>query len=428
MNPQQKVSHYIASRQLFAPTDKLLVALSGGADSVALLRLLLSLGYDCRAAHCNFQLRGDESDQDEAFVRALCEELHVPLQVRSFGTLEEASRRKVSIEMAARELRYAWFEELRQGHGLHWIAVAHHRDDSVETLLLNLIRGTGIHGLTGIRPRNGKVVRPLLCLNRAEIEEYLSWLGQPYMTDSTNLKDDYLRNKIRLDLLPLMQRIHPAVKESLQRTTEHLHDAELLYNRGIAEALERVRVGRHISIAALQQEASPGAVLFEVLHPLGFHAAQLDRILASLHGQSGKQFRSATHRVVKDRELLLIESVDERTADTPPFTLRTTTLPMSETFQIPRSSSVACLDADTLQLPLTLRRLQQGDRFVPLGMKGQKLVSDYLTDRKYSLPDKAAQWVLCSGEQIVWLVGERIDHRFRLTDSTRSIYQVELLP
>ena len=216
---QNRVAQYIEKEKLFCLNDKVLVTLSGGADSVALLRLLLSMGYTCEAAHCNFHLRDKESDRDEAFVRRLCHESGVLLHIEHFDTIQYAAKKHISIEMAARELRYEWFETLRKQREASVIATAHHKDDSVETVLLNLIRGTGINGLLGIRPRNGNIVRPLLCLSREEIIAYLQYIDQDYVTDSTNLLDEYTRNKIRLNLLPLMKEINPSVKESIIRTT-----------------------------------------------------------------------------------------------------------------------------------------------------------------------------------------------------------------
>lgn len=307
----QKVVQYIERHKLFSLDDKILVALSGGADSVALLRLLLSLGYTCEAAHCNFHLRGAESDRDEHFVRQLCLEHRVTLHTVHFNTEQEAKERHISIEMAARELRYAWFEKTREACSAAVIAVAHHQDDSVETLLLNLIRGTGINGLRGIRPRNGHIVRPLLCLDRKEIVGYLESIGQAYVTDSTNLQDEYTRNKIRLNLLPMMQEINPSVKESILKTAEHLDDAASIYNIGIEEAKLRVKTPEGISIGALRQEAAPETVLFEILHPLGFNAAQVRDICRTLDGQPGKVFATPGWRVIKDRGSLLIEPVQE---------------------------------------------------------------------------------------------------------------------
>ena len=383
---EKEVAHYIQQKSLLSQQAKVLVALSGGADSVALLRVLLALGYRCEAAHCNFLLRGEESDRDEAFVRDLCDELHVPLHVVRFDTFKEAQRKHISIEMAAREL--------------------------------NLLRGTGIAGLQGIRAKNGYVVRPLLCVDRQEIEEYLKCIGQDYVTDSTNLEDEYLRNKIRLNLLPMMQGIVPNAKESVLKTAGHLSKAYDVYCHAMGEAVRRIcRDGRTISIPLLLKEPSPKAVLFEILHPLGFNAAQVGDIYRSLDGQPGKFFLASGWRVIKDRESLLLEHVTEGL----PPSLDMEEREYTPDFVIPRTSDIACLDADRLSLPLALRRWEHGDVFVPFGMTGKKKVSDYLTDRKFSLSQKERLWVLCSGNDIVWLVGERLDNRFRITSSTRRI-------
>lgn len=416
------VKQFIERNALFAPDERVLVALSGGADSVALLRLLCALGYDCRAAHCNFHLRGTESDRDEAFVRRMCREQGVTLYVTHFDTQEEARRRKVSIEMAARDLRYAWFEEVRKECGAAVIAVAHHSDDSVETLLLNLIRGTGLNGLRGIRPKNGRVVRPLLCMNRQEILTCLKEMGQTYVTDSTNLQNLYTRNKIRLDLLPLMQTINPSVKENLLKMTAHLEGVAHIYQQAVDEARRRVMTAEGISIEALEQECEPETVLYECLSPLGFRAAQVSEMYQSLKGQSGKEFVGRGWRAVKDRRMLLLAPIEEMEEPRLQWEERR----LTSDFVIPRDKQVACLDADKLKAPLTLRRWRDGDTFVPFGMKGRKRVSDYLTDRKFSLLQKERQWVLCCGEEICWLVGERLDNRFRIDEGTKSVRIVTL--
>lgn len=416
------VKQFIERNALFAPDERVLVALSGGADSVALLRLLCALGYDCRAAHCNFHLRGTESDRDEAFVRRMCREQGVTLYVTHFDTQEEARRRKVSIEMAARDLRYAWFEEVRKECGAAVIAVAHHSDDSVETLLLNLIRGTGLNGLRGIRPKNGRVVRPLLCMNRQEILTCLKEMGQTYVTDSTNLQNLYTRNKIRLDLLPLMQTINPSVKENLLKMTAHLEGVAHIYQKAIDESRRRVMTAEGISIEALEQECEPETVLYECLSPLGFRAAQVSEMYQSLKGQSGKEFVGRGWRAVKDRRMLLLAPIEEMEEPRLQWEERR----LTSDFVIPRDKQVACLDADKLKAPLTLRRWRDGDTFVPFGMKGRKRVSDYLTDRKFSLLQKEHQWVLCCGEEICWLVGERLDNRFRIDEGTKSVRIVTL--
>ncbi|MEG1562476.1 MAG: tRNA lysidine(34) synthetase TilS [Bacteroides sp.] len=419
---EHRIAQYIHQEKLFNAEDKILVALSGGADSVALLRLLLSMGYTCEAAHCNFHLRGEESDRDETFVRELCQQLGIYLHITHFQTEAYAAAHHLSIEMAARELRYAWFARTKESSGAAVIAVAHHQDDSVETLLLNLIRGTGINGLLGIGARNGDVVRPLLCINRQEITDYLQSIGQAYVTDSTNLQDEYTRNKIRLNLLPLMQEINPSVKESILDTARHLSQAACIYHHGIEEGKKRVLTTKGICIAALQNEPSPAALLFEIVHPLGFNSAQSKDLLASLEGQSGKQFQSKAWRIIKDREWLLIEKQKKETDESlPPFKLVKEVMAYTPHFIIPREKDVACFDAGKLNGTLSLRKWQAGDTFVPFGMKGSKRVSDYLTDRKFSLAQKEHQWVLCCNTQIAWLVGERTDNRFRVDEETKSV-------
>lgn len=425
---KNRVSQYIEKEKLLKPADNVLVALSGGADSVALLRLLLALGYTCEAAHCNFHLRAEESDRDEAFVRNLCRELNVPLHVKHFDTTSYADQQKVSIEMAARELRYQWFAELKKKIEANVIAVAHHQDDSVETMLLNLIRGTGINGLLGIRPKNGDIVRPLLCITRQELTDYLQHIGQAYVTDSTNLQDEYTRNKIRLNLIPLMQEINPSVKRSLNDTAAHLNEVQKIYGQALAESEKRVRTPEGVLINELLQEVSPQAVLFHILYPLGFNGSQIKDIAEALNGQPGKVFIStAGWRAVKDRELLYINKVEKEANTLPPFTLDIKEKEFTANFELSKDPAIAYLDAALIKQPLTIRKWQQGDSFTPLGMKGKKKVSDYLTDRKFSLLQKENQWVLCCGEDIVWLIGERINHHYRLQKDTKQVIMIRFL-
>ena len=384
------IQKYIEEKQLFTLHDKVLVALSGGADSVALLRVLLVLGYHCEAAHCNFHLRGEESDRDERFVNELCKGLGVALHVTHFDTVTYASRHHVSIEMAAREMRYDWFEQLRKERGGAVIAVAHHRDDSVETFLLNLIRGAGINGLKGISPHNGCIVRPLM-----------------------------------------LRELNPSVSESIAETSRRLTDVSLIYNKEIEAGKERVmEKSGHILISRLMEESAPAALLFEILHPLGFNSVQAGDVFRSLSAQSGKRFVSAGWEVLRDRTELIIrrrkladEEVEE---NVPPFRLAMETQEIMPDFVIPKNKDTACLDADKVVLPLTVRKWRQGDKFVPFGMKGKK-ISDYLTDRKFSLFQKENQYVVCSAGQIVWLVGERSDDRFRVTEDTKRVLIIQQL-
>ena len=416
---EKKIAQYIDNERLFPINARIIVALSGGADSVALLRILHTLGYDCEAAHCNFHLRGTESDRDEMFVRKLCKTMKTPLHTIDFATEQYAIEKKISIEMAARELRYQWFAEIKEKTKADVIAVAHHQDDSVETVLLNLIRGTGINGL-GIRPKNGDIVRPLLCISRKEITDYLQNAGHEYMTDSTNLQDEYTRNKIRLNLLPLMQEINPLVKEHIIDTSNYLNDVNRIYNKGIEEGKQRVIEKGNIRIVPLLKEPSPEALLFEILYPLGFNAAQTKNILTMLEGQTGKQFISKDGwRVVKNRELLLIDKKEKQ--ENPPFCLIKEEKEYTKDFIIPREKHIACFDTDKLIGEINLRKWQTGDIFIPFGMKGKKKVSDYLTDRKFSIIQKENQWVLCCGDKIIWIVGERTDNRFRIDEKTKKV-------
>ena len=418
---QQRVTKYIEKEHLFSLDAKVLIALSGGADSVALLCILHTAGYHCEAAHCNFHLRGEESDRDELFVRQLCKRTGIHLHTIDFNTTQYAKEKQISIEMAARELRYDWFEKTRKECQADVIAVAHHQDDSVETILLNLIRGTGITGLLGIRPRNGAIVRPLLCVNREDIIHYLESIGQDYVTDSTNLEDEYTRNKIRLNLLPLMQEINPSVKNSLIETSNHLNDVATIYNKVIDEAKTRIITPEGIRIDALLDEPAPDAFLFETLHPLGFNSAQIKDIANSLHGQSGKQFVSKEWRVIKDRNLLLLETIRPEDESTLPYQLIKEEREFTPDFRIPREKETACFDADKLNEEIHCRKWQAGDTFIPFGMTGKKKISDYLTDRKFSISQKERQWVLCCGERIAWLIGERTDNRFRIDETTKRV-------
>ncbi|WP_294544345.1 tRNA lysidine(34) synthetase TilS [uncultured Bacteroides sp.] len=418
---QQRITQYIEKEDLFSSDSKILVALSGGADSVALLCILHAAGYRCEAAHCNFHLRGEESNRDEQFVRQLCQRYGIRLHTIDFDTTRYAAEKRISIEMAARELRYNWFEEIRNQCQADVVAVAHHQDDSVETILLNLIRGTGITGLLGIRPRNGVIVRPLLCINREEIMRYLQSIGQDYVTDSTNLEDEYTRNKIRLNILPLMQTINPSVKNSLIETSNYLNDVATIYNKYTEEAKKRVVTAEGIRICKLVKEPAPETLLFEILHPLGFNSAQIKDIANSLHGQPGKQFSSKEWRVIKDRELLLLEKVQSENKEELPFQIIKEEKEYTPDFQIPREKEIACFDADKLNGEISYRKWQTGDTFIPFGMKGKKKVSDYLTDRKFSISQKERQWVLCCGERIAWLIGERTDNRFRIDETTQRI-------
>lgn len=419
MKFQERIFQYISKKKLFSPDDKVLVALSGGADSVALLRVLLELGFSCEAAHCNFRLRGKESDRDEAFVRELCQSQGVPLQVIHFETEAYAVEQRISIEMAARKLRYDWFEKMRQERNYRVIAVAHHRNDSAETFLLNLVRGTGIRGLKGMAPVNGAVVRPLLGVDREQILHYLTSLGQSYVTDSTNLQDEYVRNKIRLDIIPKFQEINPSFQNSLLETAERLAQVEAIYRRGIEEAMKRVLSDElRMDIAALLREVSPQAILYEWLYPLGFNASQLDDIFRGLEGECGRWYEVQEWRLLRDRDYLILSPA---VSSEKKYRLVVERFTVAEPFRVPADLRKAYLDADRVMEPLVLRKWQPGDRFMPYGMNRFKRVRDYLRDRKFTRFEKEEQQVVTAGDEIVWLVNERPDHRFRITEQSRNI-------
>lgn len=420
----KKVSQFIEEKHLFGFGDKVLVALSGGADSVALLRVLLRLGYACEAAHCNFHLRGEESMRDERFVRALAERLGVPLHVIHFDTNAYAVSHNVSVEMAARELRYDWFAKLRQECGAKVVAVAHHRDDSVETFLLNLVRGTGINGLQGIRPVNGDVVRPLLCVSRVEILDYLSSLGQDYVTDSTNLQDEFVRNKLRLNVIPILEIINPSVSDTIAETARRLADVAQVYQEAIQAAKQRVMPdGETIDIPALCREPGAQNLLFELLYPLGFNAAQVNDVFRALHGESGRMFYSREWVLLIDRNRLIRRPSGEVESQ-PELCLER--MEVNPPFSVPHNNKEAYVDAEKVQGELTLRKWQSGDKFIPFGMKGFKSVRNYLRDKKFSRFEKERQWVVCDGDRIVWLVNERLDNRFRVTSETRFVINLKL--
>lgn len=433
------VRAYIEKRQLLTDDAPVLVGFSGGADSVALLSILVQLGYSCIALHCNFHLRGDESARDEQFAEETARSLGVAFHKIDFDTAMYARERHLSIEMAARELRYHWFEEVRQRVGAQAIAVAHHRDDSVETVLLNLVRGTGIRGMGGIRPKNGYVVRPLLTISRTDILAWLEEQHLSYVTDSTNLSDAYTRNFIRLRVLPLLEELNPSVRAAITRTADHLAETEAIYLHVVEEARRQlVEEGGRISIARLMDYPSPATILYELMKPYGFTRQVVDDLFHSLTKESGKMFYSSDYRLLKDREYLLLSPV--RTDEIQeysfgsdgvfedlwrgPVELSFQKIVINNDFNIRKDKCIAYFDYDKLSFPLILRRWREGDWFIPFGMKGRKKLSDYFSDHKFSRIDKEQTWLLCSGQNVLWIVGERSDNRFRIDNTTKSVLVV----
>jgi len=433
-NLEQKVKKYISKESLLWEGCKVLVGVSGGADSVALLRILLSLGYDCHAVHCNFRLRADESERDRRFTEELCCNLDIGITVCEYDTTAYASGKGISIEMAARELRYRDFGLIMKEKAASAVCIAHHQDDSVETVLLNLTRGTGLKGLTGIKPRNGNIVRPLLCASRKEIEDYLKEIGQPYITDSTNLEAGFTRNKIRLKLLPLMREINPSADTAVLSTARHLQQAYRFYMASLEEICRKVISKKdsniEIDIDALRNAPSVEGFLFEILSPAGFNDACITDIAVSLDSQPGTRFLSESHMLLKDRDKLILTPLQEDENKTVTILAvngfsaqlsdrRRITVRIEEKgAPVSRDPDTATFDADMLPDTLTVRQWQKGDWFVPFGMKGRRLVSDFMTDRKMNLAEKHSQLVVTGGNDIIWVLGLRTDNRYRVTERT----------
>lgn len=433
-------------KKLLLPSDKsrsscLILALSGGPDSVALLRMILDEGYNVEAAHCNFHLRGAESDRDEAFCKNLCEKLGVKLHLVHFDTKEFAQLRGISIEMAARELRYRWFTQLAQDTGAEGVCIAHHSDDQVETILLNMLRGTGLKGLLGMKRKNGIFLRPLLGVSRNEILQYLDAIGQDYVTDSTNLEDDAQRNKLRLDVIPLLEKVTPAAKQNILRMADNLGDVAEVVKQSLEDARQRcamaTRSGKAYSLKMIRSYASPRLLLWSLVSDHGFNREQATEMLSSTEG--GRIWTSQqTVAVISNNTLFLYA----RTAwEAPLPTLRIpeeglysfhngnfrVTIAEAIPPQPSKERNIATLDADTATFPLTLRPALAGDRFVPFGMNGSKLVSDYLKDRKVEPLERHQQLVVTnSNGLIMWLVGRTVDERFKIAGSTKKVLTIEL--
>ena len=435
----QKVSTYIAKHALLAAGELHLVALSGGADSVALLCILHALNYHIEAIHCNFHLRGTESDRDEQFVKSLCEKFGIRLHLIHFDTNEYAKLHQVSIEMAARELRYKYFEQLRQDIGASSVCVAHHQNDSVETLLINLIRGAGIHGLTGIRPRNGSIIRPLLCVNRKEIENYLDSIGQDYVTDSTNLTADIVRNRLRLEVLPILNQINPGAIDNIRRTVQYLTEAERVYTEAVRGDIARyvshtAEGGEYVAKSNLNSLPSPECFLHEWLNPYGFNRSQIAQLLDCLDECNvGREFTSATHSLITTHDNIVLETKIEQIK---PLRIpeegryvytdgHSINIKETEDITISKAANCATIDASMVQFPLTLRHAQNGDRFNPFGMTGTKLLSDYLTDIHLSLHEKRRQLVVVDATgQIIWVVNRRTSNCCCITSNTSRVLSI----
>ena len=441
-----RFSKHINTHFSFLKDKKLLIAISSGIDSVVLTQLLHQLNFTISLAHCNFCLRGKDADQDEIFVKQLGKQLETPVFTKSFETEGTAKTEKLSIQMMARKLRYDWFDELVKEHKLDYIVTAHHADDNLETFLINTIRGTGLDGLTGIPEKNENIIRPLLPFSREQIEGYAKEKEITWREDSSNAETNYLRNKIRHDVIPTLKKLNPNLLTTFGQTIENLKGSRQIIDDSIEIISTRVVIPakagiQKINIKKLKKLNNPKAYLYELLKDYGF--TEWNDVADLLDVQSGKQVISKTHRLLKDRDFLLLTELHSKKIEEKEYKITD----KDEDFQIdnfkirltypkiqhnPESSGLNTqysihLDKDKLKFPLIVRKWKNGDYFYPLGMQGKKKLSKFFKDEKMSILDKEKIWLLCSENNIVWIIGKRLDERYKIKDTTTNILKTEIL-
>ncbi|MGE0636506.1 MAG: tRNA lysidine(34) synthetase TilS [Bacteroidia bacterium] len=435
----EEFKKFVIKNVLLKKEDKTLITVSGGRDSVVLCELFHKAKFPFAIAHCNFQLRGKEANDDEVFVKELTSKYKVDFFCKRFKTEKFATQNKLSIQEAARVLRYEWFEEIRSKNAFDLIATAHHKDDELETFFINLIRGTGIAGLHGILPKRGKIIRPLLFASRTEINSFVKKNKLQFREDRSNASDKYLRNKIRHKVLPLFEEMNPSFRNTLTEEIARLSEVEKIYNHFIDLNKKQVFNNNILSVSALKKVPFASILLYEILKKYDFNADVSAEVFSSLDSESGKQFFSPTYRLVKDRQRLIITK--RNTAKTKkvfsvsqkekkliePLKIELLKVKNSDDFIIPNDSRIACLDFEKLKFPLQIRKWKEGDFFFPLGMKKKKKLSDFFTDIKFSIPDKENTWLLCSDGDIVYVIGKRIDERYKVGKETKTIYLVRCI-
>lgn len=432
-------TNFVSENNLFSKADKVLLAVSGGKDSVLMAHLFKLAGYNFGIAHCNFALRGDESLRDKNFVSALAEELQVPFYFINFDTQTYAITHKVSIQMAARNLRYQFFEQVRQQHGYQKIAIAQHQNDAIETVLINLVRGTGIAGLHGISQNRGNIIRPLLSFTSDEIAQIVKQNNFTYVEDNSNASTKYMRNRIRLAVIPELKKLNPSLETTFKNNLNYFSQLEYFLNNEVQKTRNLLFVYHQntISVSINQLKALQPLIIFELLKPFGFNRTTITDIIGVLEKHSGRQFSSTTHQLVLDRENIVIKPIPIHPAteikieasDIEVFFMdkRFTQTVLNQTpTNLKTNLNTLFVDADKLFYPLTLRNWQQGDAFIPFGMNGEKKVSDFFINQKLSIFQKAETPILVNGNgQIIWICGLRSDDRFKISAQTKKVITIE---
>lgn len=435
--------NYIKTQGLATPRHHILVAVSGGIDSMVMMHLFRMNRFAISLAHCNFQLRDRESEGDEQFIRKTAGDLDIPLWVKRFDTEACAREEGISIQMAARNLRYGWFEKLQRQYGFDGIALGHNRDDVMETFFINLIRGTGISGLSGIKPKSGSIIRPLLFLSRESIQTFAREHEIAFREDTSNESTKYTRNKIRHQIIPRFREINPNMDYTLINNMQHLHEVETIFHQAVRDAWSQIatedRDVTEIDIAKMTSLCHPlKTYLFEFLKPYRVNETQLNNLLDTLKGEPGRTFYTPGHVIVKDRnKILIIKKKEEEDQNARYYIDVETTrvhhpIPLklevvsAHTYQIEKNQRTGQFDRDAVSFPLIIRRWRPGDYFYPLGMQGIKKLSDFFIDIKLPLPEKENLWLLTSGESIIWIMGYRIDDRFKVSSSTQKVLKIEM--